>query len=273
MFTRLIALGTLVSLIAALLVTLAALHIGQGTATELIAVEINADNDLDIVLVDVNQGLRVNISRPDSQDTAPFWSPDGRTLGFIRIIDAARGQREVITLFDTHGGTTRQIDIHSASIDAMYDPTFTADGTQIIFGDLIPGFFEETRLPHLLSMDGEVRELDQTADLARDYIAVDRGLRNGIIPAPDGSQILEVVQRAGAWYLVLTTGTQQRTLREVSALTATPRARVTWSADGAQVAYLDDIDGRLSLVVLDVVTNQAQMYTGPYAALDLAWAP
>ena len=88
--------------------------------------------DGNIFVMNDDGSRRRRITRtPESIDTQPRWSPDGRKIAFTRILDKTRTQTTVEVFVMNADGTDPRRLTHNNVIDSS--PSWSPDGTQIAF--------------------------------------------------------------------------------------------------------------------------------------------
>ena len=148
----------------------------------------------------------------DGFAAVPSWSPDGRTLAYVR---AEEGRPAVWNLWTTNldsGATTR---VTSHRVGQPWGASWFPDGRRLAYS-------HETRLV--------VRDLATGRERAYSSPVKGRLVRTPAV-SPDGRRIIFQVRRDGTWLLDLSDGAMRKVLSDPSA------EEYTWSPDGRRVAY------------------------------------
>ena len=102
--------------------------------------------DRDIVILDLVDGTRTQLTRDPQNGMNPTWSPDGQRLAFV----STRNRRAEI--FTMHAdGTNPQLLVTMAA-GSVIDPRWSPDGTRVVFvmvPDLQPRPGEDVRPEHV----------------------------------------------------------------------------------------------------------------------------
>lgn len=142
----------------------------------------------------------------------PSWSPDGRTLAFVR---AEPGRPKVWNLWtaDVESGGARRLT--SYTVGAPWGGSWFPDGRRIAY-----------------SHETDLVILDRETGKRRVFKSPVRGrlVRTPAV-SPDGRRVMFQVYRDGAWLLDLTDGSMRKVLSDPSA------EEYTWAPDGKRVAY------------------------------------
>ena len=157
-------------------------------------------------------GRNVRRVSPDGYAAVPSWSPDGRSLAFVRE-EPSRPKVWNLWTLDLESRALRQITHHRYG--QPWGGSWFPDGRRIAYSH------EERLVVH---------------DLASGAERVFRSPRRGHLvrtPAvsPDGRHVIFQVHRDGAWMLDLSDGSMLRVLEDATA------EEYTWSPDGKRVAY------------------------------------
>jgi Tol biopolymer transport system component len=176
-----------------------------------IAFDSDRDGERGVYIADAN-GDDVRRVTGDGFAAVPSWSPDGRTLAFVRA-DADRPRVWNIWTMDVATGQTHRITSHR--VGQPWGAAWFPDGERIAYS-------HETRLV--------VRSLDGASQRSFNSPVRGRLIRTPAV-SPDGKRIMFQVYRDGAWLLDLRDGSMRRVLADPSA------EEFTWSPDGRRVAY------------------------------------
>ncbi|MET4729183.1 DNA-binding winged helix-turn-helix (wHTH) protein/Tol biopolymer transport system component [Lysobacter enzymogenes] len=183
------------------------------------------------------------LSRPSGQaeDSTPAWSPDGRSIAFLRV-DPARSCK--VLLIAANGGAEREV----GECDSRNPPTFewTPDGRGLIFGSMqTPQGMVGMRVLDLAS--GEWRAVPYRPGAGN----LDLSPRF----SPDGRWIvfLRNNPQGDFWRLPAEGGTAER----LSQLSADVRGW-DWLPDNRSILFGRMIDGDTRLFRLDLETGQAR---------------
>lgn len=142
----------------------------------------------------------------------PSWSPDGRSLAFVR---AEPGKPLVWNLWVTElaTGTFRRLTSHT--VGQPWGGSWFPDGRRIAYG-------HEERLV-ILNVDTGDEQVYPSPRKGR--------LVRTPAVSPDGERIIFQVHRDGGWLLEVADGSMRRVLVDPTA------EEYTWSPDGTRVAY------------------------------------
>lgn len=142
----------------------------------------------------------------------PTWSPDGRTLAFVRA-ESDRSQVWNLWTLDLSGGREKRLTSYGAG--QSWGGSWFPDGQRIAY-----------------SHEGRVVVLNLSNGSTRTYPPPRAAAVVGI-PAvsPDGRRALFQVTGNGTWLLDFRTGTMKKILSDPSA------EEYSWSPDGRRVAY------------------------------------
>jgi hypothetical protein len=151
------------------------------------------------------------VSAPGTYAAVPAWTPDGRTLAFLR---AERGKPRVWNLWarGVDGGPERRLTQHAS-------------------GQAWPGdWFDDGRLAY--THEDRLHILDTTTGRRTSFASPRRGrlVRTAAV-APEGQRIVFQVHRDGTWLLDLRDGSMRRVLDDPSA------EEFAWAPSGTHVAY------------------------------------
>lgn len=184
----------------------------------------------------------------------PAWSPDGRSLAFIRV-ESADGSRDV-WVADADGGNQRQI---TTTGDAR-TPTWSPDGTQIAFtrdGGIAIADVESGAVSQLTTQDGSP---DQAPEWSPDGTRIAFSGGRG---SPPGEPILRV------WLVTLDGALTQ--------LTDGPfDIGATWSPDGNEVAFIREQSAPKGIAAVNVNDGSVRSIVssgGSVGANLLSWSP
>jgi Tol biopolymer transport system component/DNA-binding winged helix-turn-helix (wHTH) protein len=90
----------------------------------------SAEEPFSLYLVSVDAGEKKRLTTPPRSvigDCSPAFSPDGKTLAFVRVISAVVGE---VYLVSTDGGEPRRLTFSGVGVSTL---TWTADGREIIY--------------------------------------------------------------------------------------------------------------------------------------------
>lgn len=177
----------------------------------LIAFDSDRDGERAVYVADAN-GRNVRRVTGDGFSAVPSWSPDARTLAYVKA-EAANPNVWNLWTVDIQNGETRRLTSHT--VGQPWGGAWFPDGDRIAYS-------HENRLIVKSVATGRTR-------------AYSAPKKNGWIrtPAvsPDGNRIMFQVHRDGAWLLDLRDGSMRKVLADPTA------EEFTWSPDGRRVAY------------------------------------
>ncbi len=186
-------------------------HARQSPDGKLIAFDSDRDGERGVYIADVSGS---NVRRVSGEGFAaiPSWSPDGRSIAFVRG-EADRPKVWNLWTADVGSGRSRRLTSHK--VGAPWGGSWFPDGRRIAYS-------HETRLV--------VLDLETERQKVYDSPVKGRLVRTPAV-SPDGKRIMFQVFRDGAWLLELSDGSMRKVLSDPSA------EEYTWSPDGQRVAY------------------------------------
>jgi Tol biopolymer transport system component len=246
-----------------------------------------ADEPFSITLIESVTGHKIQVTTPPTGmigDMGPAFSPDGKSIAFIRAISS--GVDDVFVT-PVAGGETRRITTDRRYIISL---TWGADGKSIIFSsnrmgahalwrvsleggpiERVPGIPENVSDP-VFSRDGKklayaqfyidtnIWRLDIPTGEARQFIASTQ-FESSPHYSPDGTRVAFRSTRSGhneIWVAdVQSPSTARQLTRTAGVLTGSPR----WSPDGKRIAYDSRPDGPPDIFVANADTGEAQRIT------------
>jgi hypothetical protein len=176
-----------------------------------IAFDSDRDGERAVYIADA-EGRNVRRISGDGFAAIPSWSPDGRTIAFVRA-EPARPKVWNLWTIDLSTGLSRRLTSHR--FGQPWGGSWFPDGRRIAYS-------HEERLV----------VMDLTGERKRVYRSPLKGrlLRTPAV-SPDGKRVMFQVYRDGAWILELGNGSMRKVLADPSA------EEYTWSPDGRRVAY------------------------------------
>ncbi|MEP6592547.1 MAG: helix-turn-helix domain-containing protein [Acidobacteriota bacterium] len=176
-----------------------------------IAFDSDRDGERGVYVADAD-GTNVRRISGDGFAAIPSWSPDGKTIAFVRGED---GHPKVWNLWttDIESGQTRRLT--SYRVGAPWGGSWFPDGRRLAYS-------HETELVVLDLESGKRR-------VFRSPVA-GRLVRTPAV-SPDGRRVMFQVYQDGAWLLDLPDGSMRKVLSDPSA------EEYTWAPDGRRVAY------------------------------------
>jgi TolB protein len=176
-----------------------------------IAFDSNRDGVRGVYVADEN-GQHVRRVSGEGYAAVPSWSPDGRTLAFVRA-EPDRPKVWNLWTLQLESGEMRQIT--KRAYGQPWGGSWFPDGRRIAYS-------HEDRLI--------VHDLETGAEQVFPTPIKGRTVRTPAV-SPDGRRIVFQVQRDGAWLLDYPAGTVRRILEDPTA------EEYTWSPDGKRLAY------------------------------------
>ena len=218
-----------------------------------IAYASNPDGNWEIYLTAPDGGRPIRLTRRESQDRFPLWSPDGSRIAFGSQV---RGDHWELWVMDADGTDQRQL---ATDIVAKGHRQWSPDGRSIVFAASVNGDVE------VLTVEvgsGRVTRLTNSAGEDGD-------------PAwsPDGRRIAFSSMRDGNHeiYLMRADGSEQRRITVDATADRSPH----WSPDGSRIAFVSKRGGAGDVWVARVDDGtQERLTTGVHATNDGArWSP
>ena len=186
-------------------------HARQSPDGKLIAFDSDRDGERGVYIADVS-GKNVRRVSGEGFAAIPSWSPDGRSIAFVRG-EADRPKVWNLWTADVGSGRSRRLTSHK--VGAPWGGSWFPDGRRIAYS-------HETKLV--------VLDLETDRQKVYDSPVKGRLVRTPAV-SPDGKRIMFQVFRDGAWLLELTDGSMRKVLSDPSA------EEYTWAPDGQRVAY------------------------------------
>lgn len=176
-----------------------------------VAFDSDRDGERAVYVAD-SDGRNVRRISGEGFAAVPSWSPDGRSLAYVRA-EPARPRVWNLWTMELQSGQERRLTSHS--VGQPWGASWFPDGRRIAYS-------HEDRLI--------VRDLISGAQ--RIYPSPKKGrlVRTPAV-SPDGRRVMFQVFRDGAWLLEMADGSMRRVLADPSA------EEYTWSPDGKRVAY------------------------------------
>ena len=184
--------------------------------------------------------------------TTPVWSPDGRTIAFVRQI----GDGSQVYVMNADGGAPRAL---TAGAGRVAGPAWSPDGRQIVFAATRNGV---SRIA-IMGYDGSGRR--GLAPSPRDQVA----------PAwsPDGRLIAFLSRASGGYFELFVVGADGRNRRQVPTPVPSLQPDVTefvWLPDG-RLAYTNRSGLAQEGLTVTTVSGAERRYLG--SASSPAWSP
>jgi TolB protein len=189
-----------------------------------IAFDSDRDGERAVYIADAD-GRNVRRVTGEGFAAVPSWSPDGKTLAFVRAEPATPKVWNLWTVTLDTGDTER---LTSHKVGQPWGGAWFPDGRRIAYS-------HENRLVVLSLSDRK----------SRVYTAPRKGgwIRTPAV-SPDGTQVMFQLHRDGAWLLDLRDGSMRKVLSDPTA------EEFTWSPDGTRVAYHSRKSGKWGVWVM-----------------------
>jgi len=224
-------------------------------------------NNLHLFRVDLKGGERTTLTKPpNGSDVAPAYSPDGKTIAFLRSLNVTDSHLYVVD----SSGRERQLTREAGPIDSF---AWSQDGTALLYApghtgskDLwrvaLDGSAPE-RLPFTLAgasvtqftmapagnrlaytvgyKDSNIWKLDTSGGTRPRKLTMPEGEDEDASYSPDGTQFAFTSKRSGLYEIWASNadGSNQRPLTAEGVFAGS----AVWSPDGSQVAYDARIGG------------------------------
>jgi TolB protein len=210
------------------------------------------DVNPDIFLMDVDRGLSSNLTRHQSYDGAPSWSPNGEWIAFTSDRDGGLN----VFVMDASGRNVRQLTNGNTTFDT---PRWSSDGQQLVF-------FARGSGQTLYSVNSDGSDFRQLTSDTEPVVGVllDLGIEgtNSVtrVPSPDRTQVLRIGHNGTEWVIYLSNGDfQSEHLLTIlgRGYTETP----VWSPAGDRVAYVGSSTGRADIYVVNVADGRTKRLT------------
>jgi hypothetical protein len=176
-----------------------------------IAFDSDRDGERAVYVADAD-GKHVHRVTEEGFAAIPSWSPDGRSLAYVR---AEEGKPDVWNLWTTDltAGSSRRLTQYT--VGRPWGGSWFPDGKRIAY-----------------SYEDRLIVLDTERGIERVYSSPRKGrlVRTPSV-SPDGGRVVFQVSRDGAWLLELKDGSMRKILDDPSA------EQYTWAPDGTRVAY------------------------------------
>jgi hypothetical protein len=189
-----------------------------------IAFDSDRQGERGVYISDVD-GRNVRRVSGDGFAAIPSWSPDGRTLAFVR---AEPHEPEVWNLWTVElaSGDTRRLTSYRDG--QLWGASWFPDGASVAY-----------------CHDSRLVVMDLTTGAERVYRSPVKGapVRSPAV-SPDGTRAVFQVQNKGTWLLDLKKGTMRKVMADPSA------DAYTWSPDGRRVAYYSRSDEKWGVWVM-----------------------
>jgi hypothetical protein len=186
-------------------------HARQSPDGTRIAFDSDRDGERGVYVADAN-GQNVRRLSGDGFAAIPSWSPDGKTIAFVR---AEEGHPNVWNLWTADVASGHERRLTSYKVGAPWGGSWFPDGGRIAYS-------HETNLVILDLETGRQRVYDSPIS--------GRLVRTPAV-SPDGKRVMFQVYHDGAWILELADGSMRKVLSDPSA------EEYTWAPDGQRVAY------------------------------------
>jgi Tol biopolymer transport system component len=224
-----------------------------GASTPRIAFASHRDGNWEIYLTDADGRRHTRLTRRDSQDRFPLWSPNQSAIAFGSQVG---GDHWELWVMNADGTNPRFL---ATQIVAKGHRQWSRDGTRIVFAASVEGDAEVfsvevasariTRLTHSPGEDGDPSW------------------------SPDGRHIAFSSTREGnpEIYVMRADGTQPRRVTNH----AGPDRGPAWSPDGSRIAFVSTRDGERDYYLIGVDDARLErLTTGAHATNDaLRWSP
>ena len=185
-------------------------HVRPSPDGRRIAFDSDRDGERAVYVADAD-GRNVRRVSGEGFAAVPSWSPDGRTLAFVRG-DVNRPRVWNLWTVNLDSGEMRRLTSHA--VGQPWGGSWFPDGRRIAYS-------HERRLI-VLDLDDLNRRV---------YPAPRPGLLRTPAVSPDGRRIMFQIHRDGAWLLDLKDGSMRKVLSDPTA------EEFTWAPDGRRVAY------------------------------------
>jgi hypothetical protein len=199
-------------------------HVRPSPDGSRIAFDSNRDGVRGVYVAD---GDGQNVRRVSGEGFAamPSWSPDGRTIAFVR---AEQGAPQVWNLWTLQLDSGRMRQVTSLHDGQPWGGSWFPDGRRIVYGS---------------AENLVIRDLESGAERVVPTPVKGRAVRTPAV-SPDGRRVVFQVSRDGVWLLELPGGGMRRVLEDPSA------EEYTWSPDGHRLAYYSRRSGTWGVWVM-----------------------
>ena len=194
----------------------------------LIAFDSDRDGERGVYIADA-EGQHVRRVSGDGFAAVPSWSPDGRTLAFVRA-EADRPRVWNIWIVDLDTGEQQRLTSHA--VGTPWGAAWFPDGKRIAYS-------HEDRLI--------VRTIEGRRQSTFNSPIRGRLVRTPAV-SPDGRHVVFQVYKNGAWLLDVASGRMRKVLTDPTA------EEFTWSPDGRRIAYHSRRTGKWGVRVLEAAS-------------------
>ena len=203
----------------------------RASGSQQLTLTVKRPGQSDILLLDVDYGLRANLTRSDGDDTFPAWSPDGNRLAFY----SRRNERTDLYLMNSDGSGFERL---AASGGAETPAVWSPDGAWIAYAVL--------RFPNgglfIVRPDGTGSQQLTNFQAA------------SLVWSPDSRYIAFVGNCDGNCdiYVANVESGQVRQLTHNGLVDAYP----TWSPDSGQIAFISNRSGSFDVHIVDLACDE-----------------